>query len=58
MVKTYAESIALQTQAQQATIDGHTNLNETFLSNTNICNIYTWTLNNDNQPASCSHSFS
>ena len=41
MVKTYAESIALQTQAQQATIDGHTNLNETFLSNTNICNIYT-----------------
>ena len=35
MLEKYAESIKWQTQAQHATTDGHTDLKETFLSNTN-----------------------
>ena len=33
MLRTYADSITWQTQSQQATKDGHTDLSETFLSN-------------------------
>ena len=35
MIKKYAEQITWQSQPQQATSDGHIDLNVTFLSNTN-----------------------
>ena len=55
MLKKYAESIPLKTQAQQATTDGHTDLN--VLSNTNTMSNFTFVkvkLFSVKQPASCS----